>query len=154
MITIERTVDIEASAEQAWAVLGRFMHIDEFHPRVSKVDVLSESTSGVGASRRCHFKDGSSVVEKVIDWQEGRGYSVELSGFSMPLNKAIATFAIAPLGPKRCQLKMGMDFEVKYGPIGWLMGQTMMRKMMGSLFLVILRGLEDRVVSGKSPVAA
>ena len=153
MINIERTVDIDASAEQAWSVLGRFMHIDEFHPRVGQVDVLSEATSGLGASRRCHFKDGTSVVEKVIDWQEGRAYSVELSGFSMPLNKAIATFAIAPLGPNRCQLKMGMNFEVKYGPIGWLMGQTMMRKMMGSLFLVILRGLEDRVVNGKSPAA-
>ena len=154
MITIARTIDIAATAEQTWAILGRFAHIDEFHPRVRRVDVLSEATSGVGASRRCHFKDGSSVVEKVVDWQEGRSYSVQLSEFSMPLNKAIATFAIAPLAADRCQIKMAMDFEVKYGPIGWLMGQTMMRKMMSSLFLVILRGLEDRVVNGKGPTAS
>lgn len=79
MITAERSIDIEAPADQVWAILGRFMHIDDFHPRVSK---------------------------------------------------------------------MSMDFEVKYGPIGWLMGKTMMSRMMGGLFLIVLRGLEERVVRG------
>lgn len=94
MITTERSIDIEAPADRVWAVLGRFMHIDDFHPRVSKVDVLSDATTGVGASRRCHFKDGTSVIEKVIDWQDGRAYRAELSEFSLPLNKAIATLKV------------------------------------------------------------
>ncbi|MDQ3091565.1 MAG: SRPBCC family protein [Actinomycetota bacterium] len=153
MITTERSIDIEAPADQVWAVLGRFMHIDDFHPRVSKVDVLSDATAGVGACRRCHFKDGSSVVEKVIDWQDGRAYRAELSEFSLPLNKAIVTLSVEPLESNRTRAKMSMDFEVKFGPIGWLMGKTMMSRMMGGLFLIVLRGLEERVVRGPKAAA-
>jgi hypothetical protein len=148
VITTERTLDINTSAERVWSVLGKFMHIDEFHPRVSKVDVLSEAAAGVGASRRCHFKDGSSVVERVIDWQDGGSYSVELSEFSLPLKRAVATLGVESLGPERSRLKMGMEFQVKYGPVGWLMGQMMMKRMMGRLFLVVLHGLENRVANG------
>jgi carbon monoxide dehydrogenase subunit G len=151
VITTERAIDIDASAERVWAVLGRFMHIDDFHPRVSKVDVLSKDLTGVGASRRCHLKDGSSVVEKVVEWQAGRSYSVELSGFSQPLKKAIARFGFEPRGPDRSRVTMGMQYQVKYGPIGWMMGKAMMASMMGRLFLVVLSGLEERVVKGTAP---
>lgn len=151
----ERSIEIEAPAEKAWAVLGRFMHIDEFHPRITKVDVLTPAlATGLGASRRCHFKDGSSVVEKVIDWQEGRSYRAELSGFSLPLNTAVTTLSIDPLGPGRARLTMSMEYQVKYGPLGWLMGKTMMARMMGGLFLVVLRGLEERTIKGALSAAS
>lgn len=148
MITTERTLEVDAPADRVWAVLGRFMHIDEFHPRVTRVDALSEASTGVGACRRCHFKDGSSVVEKVIDWQDGRAYRAELSEFALPLKKAIATLSVEPLDGGRSRLTMRMDYQVKYGPIGWVMGKTMMARMMGRLFLVVLRGLEERVTRG------
>jgi hypothetical protein len=154
VITTERSIDIEAPADRVWAVLGRFMHIDDFHPRVSKVDVLSDATAGVGARRRCHFQDGTSVVEKVIDWQDGRAYRAELSEFSLPLKKAVVTLSVEPVDAGRSHAKMSMDFEVKFGPIGWLMGKTMMSRMMGGLFLIVLRGLEERVVRGPKAAAS
>lgn len=94
------------------------------------------------------------MVEKVIDWSEGRAYRAELSEFSLPLNRAIATLSVEPLEGGRSRAKMSMDFEVKYGPVGWLMGKTMMSRMMGGLFLVVLRGLEERVVRGAQPAAS
>ncbi len=93
------------------------------------------------------------MVEKVIDWQDGRAYRAELSEFSLPLNRAIATLSVEPVDAGRSRAKMRMDFEVKYGPIGWLMGKTMMSRMMGGLFLIVLRGLEERVVSGPKAAA-
>ena len=42
------------------------------------------------------------MVEKVIDWQDGRAYRAELSEFSLPLNKAIATLSVEPLEAGRC----------------------------------------------------
>ena len=47
MITTERSIDIESPADRFGAVLGRFMHIYDFHPRVSKVDLLRDATAGV-----------------------------------------------------------------------------------------------------------
>jgi hypothetical protein len=153
VIKTERSIDIEAPADRVWAVLGRFMHIDDFHPRVSRVDVLSDATAGVGACRRCHFRDGTSVVEKVIDWQDGRSYRAELSEFSLPLRKAIATLSVEPVDAERSRARMSLDYEVKFGPIGWLMGRTMLSRVMGGLFLIVLRGLEERVVRGPKTAA-
>jgi len=153
LITTERSIDVDASADRVWAVLGRFMHIDEFHPWVSKVEVLSKETAGVGACRRCHFKDGSSLVEKVVEWQEGRFYRVELSESALPFNEAVTRFGVEPLGPARSRVTLRMRYQVKYGPIGWLMGKTVMERRMGDLFLAVLRGLQERVTGGSAPAA-
>ena len=148
MIHVEKALEVNTTVERVWSVLGRFMHIDEFHPRIAKVDALSAQHTGVGARRKCTFKDGTSAVEEVVGWREGESYTFELSGFTLPLTKAVATLGVTSLGADRARLRMSMDYQVKYGPFGWLLGQTMMRMMMGKVFMVVLNGLRDRVLSG------
>jgi len=145
MITAQRSLNIDFSESKAWSVLGRFMHIDEFHPRVTKVDTLSEALTGVGASRRCHFKDGTSAVETVVDWREGAAYEVQLTGFSLPLKQLFMSLAIASTGATSSRVTMQLRYQVKYGPIGWLMGKTMMASMMGKMMNMVLGGLAERV---------
>lgn len=41
-----------------------------------------------------------------------------------------------------------VDYRVKYGPLGWLMGQTMMKMMMGKIIDANLQGLSDKVRAG------
>ena len=43
------------------------------------------------------------------------------------------------------------SYRVKYGPLGWLMGQTMIKMMMGKILDRDLKALEDKVRSGKVP---
>jgi hypothetical protein len=153
MITAQRTLDIEASQAQVWAVLGRFMHIDEFHPRVTRVEAMSEAPVGVGATRRCHFKDGTSAVERVVDWQEGASYRVQLSEYAMPLNQLFMSLSVAATTPTSSRVTMELRYQVKYGPLGWLLGTTMMASMMGKMMLMVLGGLSERV-QGRAPVPA
>ena len=90
MIHLERTLDIDAAPGAVWAMLGRFMHIDEFAPQVKSVDALTEGEDGVGSKRRCHFENGGSVVEEVTEWEAGRKYRVTLSGLdAMPLHELL-----------------------------------------------------------------
>jgi len=148
MIHNERTRDISAPPEAVWRLLGRFMHIGDFHPRIASVDALTEGEPGEGSSRRCNFKDGSSVVEQVTSWESGRRYRVRLSEYSMPLKQAFAEFSIEPAGDGKTRARMAMDYQVKFGPLGWLMGQTMIKSMKGKVFDVVIDGLakkaEDR----------
>ena len=62
MIHNERTLELKATPEQVWAVLGRYMHIHEFSPGVKSVDALTDDNGGMGSTRRCHFNDGTSVA--------------------------------------------------------------------------------------------
>ena len=46
MIHFERNLTIGADAEAVWAVLERFMHIDEFAPQIVSVDALTSGRNG------------------------------------------------------------------------------------------------------------
>ncbi len=154
MIHNERTLDIDATPDAVWAVLGRFMHIHEFSSRIDSVDALTDVDGGVGSKRRCHFSDGTSVVEEVTDWGDNRRYRVRMSELTaMPLHEAFGELSVEPLEGGRSRTKMAMDYRVKFGPFGWVMGQTMMKMMMGKIFDGVLKGLADKVRSNRTAAA-
>lgn len=146
MIHHQRTLTIDASVDAVWAVLSRFMHIDEIAPLVTSVDALTQAQGDVGAKRRCHFEDGNSLVEEVISWEENRGYRVRLLETDpMPLKKAFAELRLKSQGPNKTQVIWSMDYQIKYGPFGWLLGQTMMKMMMSKVLDGNLKGLAGKV---------
>ncbi|WP_419909115.1 SRPBCC family protein [Hoeflea sp.] len=154
MIHHERTLVIDAEPDAVWAVIGRFMHIDEFAPMVTSVDALTNGADGMGSKRRCLFENGSSMVEEVIGWEPERGYRVLLSDMDpMPLEEAQAEIAVAPTKNGQTKVTWSMDYRVKYGPLGWLLGQTMMKMMMGKVLDGNLKGLADKVLSSQRAAA-
>jgi len=146
MIHFERALNVDATPDALWSIVGRFMHIDEFAPLVTSVDVLTDGEDRVGSKRRCNFEDGTSVVEEVTTWEPNRRYRVRLSEMAtMPLREAYAEVAVEPLDNGGARVTWGMDYRVKYGPVGWLLGQTIMKLMMGKILDGNLRGLSDKV---------
>ncbi len=148
MIHHERTLNIDATPEAVWAVIGRYMHVDEFAPFVTSVDALTDGEDGIGSIRRNHFDDGTSMVEEVIEWEPNRGYRVRSSEFApMPLHEVLAELSVVPQKNGRSKVTWSMDYRVKYGPFGWVLGQTMMKRMMGKVLDANLKGLADKVRS-------
>lgn len=145
MIHHERSLTIDATPDAVWAVLSRYTHINEFAPQITSVDALTEGEAGVGSKRRNHFANGTSLVEEVTAWKPGSGYTVKLSNMAaMPLHEASSEIRITPTGGKS-KVTWTFDYRVKYGPIGWLMGQTMMKMMMGKIIDANLHGLAEKV---------
>ena len=137
MIHDERTLDIDATPDAVWAVLERFMHIEEFAPLIKSVDALTGGEDGVGSKRRCHFDDGTSVIEEVTKWEPGRSYRVRLTELkSMPAHEVHAEITVEPLDDGRSRVFWAMEYTMKYGPFGWLLGQTMVKIMLGKIFLI------------------
>ena len=150
MIHFQRTHTIDATPESVWAVLGRYMHIDEFAPLITSVEALTDGEDRVGSKRRNHFENGSSLVEEITAWNPGHSFTVELSDMAaMPLHEANSVVSIEPMGGNRSKVIWTMDYRVKYGPFGWLLGQTMMKMMMGKILDGNLEGLADKVRSNQ-----
>jgi carbon monoxide dehydrogenase subunit G len=146
MIHYQRTLNIDATPAALWAVISRFMHIDEFAPQIQSVDALTEGNDGVGSKRRCNFTDGSSLVEEVTEWQANRSYRVQLLEMtSMPLHDAYAELVLEALENGQTKVIWSMDYQVKYGPFGWLLGHTMMKLMMKKVLDSNLQSLADKV---------
>jgi carbon monoxide dehydrogenase subunit G len=147
MIHFERNLTMNAAPDAVWAVLSRFMNIDEFAPQIASVDALTTGDIGVGSKRRNHFDNGTSLVEEVTVWKPGQGYTVKLSDMAaMPLNEASSEIRITPVGGQS-RVTWTFDYRVKYGPLGWLMGQTLMKMMMGKIIDANLQGLSSRVLA-------
>ena len=130
------------------------MHIDEFAPLIESVDALTDGEDGVGSKRRNHFDNGSSIIEEVVAWEPNRRYRVRLSEFApMPLHEAFAELVVAPSNNGGSKVTWSMDYRVKYGPFGWLLGQTMMKRMMGKVLATNLKGLAGKVQSNQGAAA-
>jgi carbon monoxide dehydrogenase subunit G len=148
MIHHERSLTIDAAPDAVWAEISRYMHIDEFAPQITSVDALTDGEIGMGSKRRNHFANGTSVIEEVTAWNPGAGYAVKLSDMAaMPLHEANSEIRVTSLGG-RTKVTWTFDYRVKYGPLGWLMGQTMMKMMMGKIIDANLHGLSDKVRAG------
>jgi carbon monoxide dehydrogenase subunit G len=155
MIHYERTLEIDATPDDVWAVAGNFMHIDEFAPFIKSVDALTDGEDGIGSKRRNHFDNGTTLVEEVTEWDAKRRYHrVRLSEMSdMPLHESNADVSIEPMDNGRSMVTWDFDYRVKFGPFGWLLGQTMMKMMMGKIIDANLKGLADKVRSNRTVTA-
>jgi len=154
MINFQRIHTIGATPDAVWAVLGRFMHIDEFAPLIESVEALTEGQDGTGSKRRNHFADGTSLVEEVMDWEANHRYRVRLSEMAtMPLHEAHAEISVEAMDDKHSTVRWTFEYRVKYGLFGRLLGQTLMKMMMGRILDANLKGLADKVESNQAITA-
>ena len=69
----EKTLKVNVPAEKVWKVLDDYNNIEKFAMTIKSSASANEISSGLGAKRTCTFNDGSSLVEEIIEYQEGQG---------------------------------------------------------------------------------
>lgn len=146
---VEKTIPINAPIQKVWQVIDDFGGVYKYHPIVEKSPMLSEIATGLGAKRRCEFYDNTSVVEEITDYKPGEYLKVKVSEFSMPLKSMTGTMRFKSINNATTAVTIELDFVVKGGILGWLMGVLMMRPMMKGMILKVLKSLEYHVISGK-----
>ncbi len=145
----ENSLKVNIPAAQIWQVLADFSSVERFATTIKTSPIVSDITSGLGTKRLCTFNDGSSLVEEIIDFQDGQGFNMELSEFSLPLKSMFAKMSVKAIDENSSELYMSADFVVKGGPLGWVMGQLIMRPVMKGVFKQLLTGLAYHCVTGK-----
>jgi len=142
---------IEAPVDRVWDVLADFGGTWRWNPNVTESHSTSEANSGLGAERHCDLAfAGAKVEERIVDWHDGRSYDVEIVDGSRtpPMNKPIAHFEVEADGDTTI-VRASMQYEMKYGPLGWAMDRIMVRRKFGPLFGQILAGLKHHVETGE-----
>ena len=149
MIKVEKTVLIKAGISQVWELVSDMGGVYKYHPLVHKSPVLSQNAFGIGATRRCEFYDGSSVVEEITELKEGKELNVTLTEFSMPFKSADAIMRVNKADDKSTHVTILMSYEMKYGIFGSILGYIMIKPIMKRTFVKVLKGLNDHVTTGK-----
>ena len=142
-------IKVNLPASKVWQVLENYAGIEKFASTITSSPIINDIESGLGAKRRCTFQDGSSLVEEIIDYKEGQGYTMVLSDYSLPLKSMQATIGVKAIDANRSEIFMAADFVVKGGPFGWLMGACLMRPIMKGVFKKVMTGLAYHVETGE-----
>jgi hypothetical protein len=147
---VEQTIRINVPASKVWEVLGDFASVEHFSTGVDRSPLLPGKTEGVGTKRICYFYDKTSVVEEITRFEDGKSFDVVLTEYSMPLKSLHATMGVRAVNNTTSDIYMSMDYVVKFGPLGWVMGALLMRPMMNKVIKGVLKGLAFHSSTGKN----
>ncbi|MDP3194711.1 SRPBCC family protein [Tabrizicola sp.] len=142
MPTITVTRKSKANTARVWDLMSDFGAIDAFNPTLKESHLLDGSCEiGLGAERQCTLKDGKNYIhERVVDWQEGRSYRIEVFGGTMPMDNITAELAVAP-EPQGSTLRMTMTYSPRWGLFGQLIDPVLLRPMMRHTMRKVIGGL-------------
>jgi hypothetical protein len=117
---------------------------------VESSPLVGDRRSGEGACRTCHFHGGGSIDEKITAYDSGVGYEVTITDPGpFPLKRSVADIRVTPVGRDRSTIGFTMRFEPKYGPIGWLIGHTVMKSQFKKILRRVIDGLEEHITTGR-----
>ena len=147
---VESVIRINAPVEKVWEVLDDFGGVDKFSIGVQQSSLIGDKASGLGAVRSCVFYDQTSLREEIIEYDKNKSLKLVLTHFTIPMKSMFAGFRAEQLSETTCEVTMYMDFVVKYGPLGALLGAVVMRPVMKSVHQKLLSGLAYHTVTGKT----
>lgn len=145
---IQQSQVIPAALAPTWEAISQMLAVQNWHPNVADVSLLTEQSSGVAASRRVTFHDGNSVVETVVEETVQGFTTMEMS--EMPILKdARVTIRSTRISADETEVTFTLNYGLRYGPLGWLLNLLMMKRMFRKVFGIALSGLSYHLKTGK-----
>lgn len=153
MPSIRVTQNTKARPPAVWDLLSDFGNIDFFNPNLSRSYLLAETGEiGLGSTRQCDMTDGKNYIrEKIIDWQQGKSYTVDIYEGTMPLDRSQAKIGILPSASGGSLVYMEFEYEPSFGLMGKMMNAVMMKRMMTGMLQKTVDGLAQKAELASAP---
>lgn len=78
MKTLSYQISIDAAPEKVWQIIADFGGVYKYSPGVRSSHSTSEANGGVRASRHCDLLPAGTLEERIVEWNEGEGYALEI----------------------------------------------------------------------------
>lgn len=87
-------IEVQASPDAAWAAIGDFCGIKDWHPEVVACELQGD---GMPRTRMLTLVDGAKFIEKEMNWNDrGRAYSYMVVEGPMPIMNAMSMIKVLP----------------------------------------------------------
>lgn len=153
MIKIVTEIQVNVPKEQVWSMIANLGGISKFHPFVNKSYYTTDQKEGVEAARICELSNGVTVEETVIEWVEGQRIVLGVETLQGPKPPFISNFAGAMLvrddGKGGTIVGMEIDWQENAGPLGWVVGNFIMKPQLGKIVPSVLQGLKHYAETGE-----
>lgn len=150
MHTIRESREIDAPAETVWNVLDDYGNLQAYSPKNTTCELLDGPETGVGARRETAVDDEFTVVHEIVAYEPGEQYTFEFTDVGeYPVTDLLLTFEVEALDDDRTLVTMTADFSPKWGPLGWVLAKTIMKRKFREPIQQTLDGLEQHVRTGE-----
>lgn len=110
------TTHINAPVDRVWEIMADFGAVYVYNPSVSTSVSTNDIIKGVGATRHCDLSPMGSVEEKIIDWNEGSGYTIEIyDSANLPQFKRSFAHLRIEAEDDGTKFTATLDYELKMG---------------------------------------
>lgn len=147
MPTLRMSSEIPAPVAVVWDVLADFPNVADWNGGVKASYATGEQTEGVGASRHCDLAPTGTLEETIREWHPNEKLVVSIdSSTKSPLKNGLGTFNLSAGDSESTTIVLNLDYEVKWGPVGRLIGPVVQRQLTKG-FAGFLRDLETTATS-------
>jgi hypothetical protein len=153
MTTIHHEIEAACSPERVWAVLADLEAVLHYNPTVRTAVVKGTRRTGVGAERVCDLLPKGRVLERVTHWEEGRAVGLEVAESDWPIRFMHWVTRIEPKGD-RSLITQDLEYEVKFGPLGWLLDTLVMKRKLSATLDDVFARLVKRAEAASGAVHA
>ncbi|MCO4772474.1 MAG: SRPBCC family protein [Deltaproteobacteria bacterium] len=146
-----RSKIVRAPASRVWSVIGDYNNVQVFHPFVESADQMTEADRGVGAARQCNLYNGSSLMERVVEWNEGTSFVVAASPQRF-FGEVRGGMRVEPIDAESSRVTLHTEYTPAGGFLGTIADVLVMRAGIGYALRRVLEGLRSHLETG-APVA-
>jgi len=118
---IEQTIEIDAPMDLVWEKISNLADVQNWTEAVSESHYHTEIKSGIGAGRTCDVPGFGTIVENVLEWDEGKSFRLSLEGLPFFIREASGGWRLEELGPNRTRGTASVDLKTRFWPLGALM---------------------------------
>jgi hypothetical protein len=147
MTIIRHEVEARCDPGNVWALLADLEAVERYNAGVRTARIQGDQRSGVGASRICELLPKGRVVERVTHWEEGRALGLEVAESDWPIHFMRWVTRVEP-HEGRSRITQELEYQVKFGPLGWLLDRLAMERKLRSTLDAIFASLVKHAENG------
>lgn len=151
MSEVQRSIVIDATGPEVWAVLADFGNVSVWNPSVKTSHLTSVASEGSGISRQCRLRPMGTVQERVVRWEPDRLLDIEIyENEGIPgFRSARATLILEAEGTSSTRVTVEMRYVVGFGKVGAAANAMGMRRLFTRSVSQLLAGLKYHVETGR-----
>jgi hypothetical protein len=114
MASVDMSMQLNASAQSVWSLIGGFDALPRWHPAVATSNEVKEAGRTL---RHLGLQGGGTIVEALEQRDDGaRRYSYRIVSGPLPVRNYRSELAVEEQGPDRCRVRWTSQFEPDGAP--------------------------------------
>ncbi|MFU8815234.1 MAG: SRPBCC family protein [Pseudomonadales bacterium] len=151
MFTVCAEQRLRAPGPRVWEVVQDLGGHHRFNPLIESTIITNDVPVGEGAEREVRLYDGSSMCQRIVDYQPGRSMIIEVIESEHWVRHYVIEISVEPESEDSCVLAYRVSFQMPLGWLGYPLG-LIYKPLLRSRYNHMLRGLERYVLTGQPRV--